>query len=101
MGALLATNIDKQPMLPMVEIGMKNLFNDPADAFFTGRVMDLLYDGIVVDCTSTNQVAIALCLNFENEKAFKKLDDGKMKFSMFSGVSFVWCKSFFHIGSRS
>lgn len=87
MGALLATNVDKQPMLSMVEGGMKSLFNDPPDTFFTGRVMDLLYDGILVDCTKTDQVATALCLNFENEKAFKKLDNGFMKFSMFGGVS--------------
>ena len=87
MGAILATNVDKQPMLGMVETGMKSLFNDPADAFFTGRVMDLLYDGILIDCTKSDQVATALCLNFENEKAFKKVEDGFMKFSMFSGVS--------------
>lgn len=87
MGALLATNVDKQPMLSMVEGGMKALFNDPADTFFTGRVMDLLYDGVLIDCTKNDQVATALCLNFENEKSFKKLDDGFMKFSMFGGVS--------------
>lgn len=87
MGAILATNVDKQPMLPMVERGMKSLFNNPPDAFYTGPVMQLLYGGVLIECTKTDQVAKALCLNFEKEKAFEQLDDGNMKFSMFGGVS--------------
>lgn len=86
MGALLATNVDKKPMLTMVETGMKGLFNDPPDTFFTGRAMDLLFDGVLIDCTKEDQIVAALCLNFENEKGFKKLGDGHMKFSMFGGV---------------
>lgn len=87
MGALLATNVDKKPMMPMVIRGMKSLFNDPPDVFFTGRAMDLLFDGVLIDCTKTDQVAKALCLNFEKENAFKAQDDGQLKFSLFQGVS--------------
>lgn len=88
MGGFLSLNVDKQPMLPMAEKGINILFDNPADAFYTGRVMDFLFDGILIDCTKTDKVAKALCLNFEKEKAFKKLGDGKLLFSIFGGVSY-------------
>lgn len=46
MGMILAANVDKKPMVPMLGGAIKALFHDPADAFYTGRVMDLLYDGV-------------------------------------------------------
>lgn len=52
MGMLLATNYEKKPFLPKVEVAVKNLFNEPADAFYTGKVMDLLFDGVSIDCSS-------------------------------------------------
>lgn len=36
MGMFLAINVDKQPMLPAIDGAIKNLFQDPADAFYTG-----------------------------------------------------------------
>lgn len=87
MGMLMAVNVDKQPMLPMVESALNLLFHNPSDAFYSGRVMDLLYDGVEVDCSSDDNTVKALCLNFDAEKAFRKIDDTHYAFSMFSGVS--------------
>lgn len=87
MGMLLAVNVDKQAMLPAIEGVLKNLFHDPADAFYTGRVMDILYDGVPVDCSSDDKTTIAICMSFDNNKALRKIDDHHFAFSLFGGVS--------------
>lgn len=86
-GILLATNVDKQPLLSQVEVAVKNLFNDPADVFFTGRIMDLLFDGVSIDCSSNDQTTTALCLTFEDTAGFRRIDDTHLAFSLFGGVS--------------
>lgn len=86
MGMLLAVNVDKKPFLPTVEDAIKKLFPTP-DIFYTGRVMDLLYNGIDVDCSSDDAVVMAICMEFDSQKAFEKIDDHHYKFSLFAGVS--------------
>lgn len=39
----LSTNVDKKPLLNTVDQAVKNLYHNPADAFFTGRAMDLMF----------------------------------------------------------
>lgn len=85
MGMFLSTNVEKAPMLPMVDGVIKNLFHDPADAFYTGRVMDLLFDGVSVDCSSDDGTTKAVCLTLE-EKLIK-IDDQHLAFSLFGSVS--------------
>lgn len=85
MGMLLATNVDKAPMLPMVDGVLKNLFHDPADAFYTGRVIDLLFNGVSVDCSSDDQTTMAVCMNLEEK--LPKIDDHHLSFSLFGSVS--------------
>lgn len=87
MGMLLATNIDKKPLLPAIEGAIKNMFHDPADAFYTGRVWDLLYDGVEIDCSSDDQTVTAICLSMESMKPIRKIDDKHFAFSLFAGVS--------------
>lgn len=87
MGMLLAVNVDKKPFLSMIEGAIKELFHNPADAFYTGRVMDLLYNGVGVDCSSDDSTVMAICLEFQNQNAFKKIDDHHFSFSLFAGVS--------------
>lgn len=87
MGMLMATNYDKKPMLKTVENVVKNMFHDPTDAFYTGRAMDIMFDGVTVDCTSDDKITAALCLSFEDSKSFVKVDEGHLKFSLFGGVS--------------
>lgn len=85
----LAVNVDKQAMLPAIAAALTVIFHEPADPFWTGRVMDLLYDGIPIDCSSDDFSAKAICSQFENPdmKAVKKVDDTTYKFSFFGGVS--------------
>lgn len=86
-GLFLATNYDKKPMLGAVENAVNSLFHSPADAFFTGRVMDLLYDGVSIDCSpSDDRFAGAACMQLADQEAIKKIDEHHLKFSMFGGV---------------
>lgn len=87
MGMILAINVDKKPMLPAFDGAIKNLFNNPADAFYTGRVMDILFDGVGVDCSADDQTTKAVCLTFDGNKAVRKVDEIHYAFSLFGGVS--------------
>lgn len=87
MGMLLATNYEKKPFLPKVDVAIKNLFNNPADGFFTGRAMDVLFDGVPIDCSSTEDTTAAICLQLEDMSAIKRIDDKHFAFSILGGVS--------------
>lgn len=87
MGMLLATNIDKKPLLPSLYTAINNLFQNPEDAFFTGRIMDLLYDGVPIDCTSEDLTTKAICTSFDGMQPIRKIDDKHFAFSLFAGVS--------------
>lgn len=89
MGMLLALNIDKKPMLPGIASAINDLFNNPTDPFFTGRIMDILYDGIPINCTSEEFNTVALCTMFSTgaQQAVRKVDDKHYAFSLFGGVS--------------
>lgn len=50
-GIYLASSVDRQAMLGRIETGIKNIFHNPSDAFYTGQAMDLLWNGIEMDCT--------------------------------------------------
>lgn len=83
---LLATNVDKKPLLSSIEQAVKNLFHDPADAFYTGRAMDMMFGGVSVDCTGDDKLTMAVCMTIAEESAFKRIDEGHLAFSMFGGV---------------
>lgn len=89
MGLLLATNVDKRPMLPLIDRAIGNLFHNPKDGFYTGRVMDMLFDGVPIDCHSDDTITAALCSHLQNQKSFKKLDTHHFTFSLFGGVNVV------------
>lgn len=88
---LLATNVDKKPLLPSIDQAVKSLFHDPADAFFTGRAMDIMFGGVLVDCTGADKLTMAVCMTIAEESAFKRVDEGHLAFSMFGGVSAFLC----------
>lgn len=73
----------------MIEGAIKNLFHNPTDAFYTGRVMDFLFDGIRIDCGARgdDKFTAAVCMQLEDQSAVKKIDDNYFGFSMFGGVN--------------
>lgn len=61
---LMAINVDKKPMLSLLKSAVDVMFNNPQHMFYTGRVMDILYDGIPIDCSSEEFSAQAVCSAF-------------------------------------
>lgn len=84
---LMAINYDKQPMLPDVGEVIQNMFHNPTDAFYTGRAMDMMFNGFPIDCSSDHSVTAAVCLTFEENSSMRKIDDTHFTFSLFGGVS--------------
>jgi hypothetical protein len=55
--------------------------------FLTARVMDILFDGVGIDCNTNHFEASSLCSTLENNRAIKVVNDTFLKFSVFGGVS--------------
>ncbi|KAG4080358.1 hypothetical protein HA402_010850 [Bradysia odoriphaga] len=90
MGMALATNVDKKPMLPLVSKAIDGIFHNPTDPFWTGRVMDYLFDGIEIDCTSEKFEVQAVCSVFGSGevKAIQPTDQENIyKFSIFGAAN--------------
>lgn len=102
-GALLATNYDKQPLLGVIEGAFNNLFHHPKDAFYTGRVLDLLFDGVSIDCSTRDddKFSGAVCMQLEDRSAVQKIDDSNLIFSLFGGVRFIRIANFFLFYSQN
>lgn len=81
---LLTLNVDKKPMLPMIKSAIDILFNNPQHVFYTGRVMDILFDGIPIDCSSDEFQAKAVCSVFESGeiKAVRPISSTHFAFSL-------------------
>uniref|UniRef100_A0A182JIH4 Sensory neuron membrane protein 1 n=1 Tax=Anopheles atroparvus TaxID=41427 RepID=A0A182JIH4_ANOAO len=83
MGALLMVQRDREAMLPLVTKGINILFNPLESAFLKVRIMDVLFDGIYIDCSSPDFAAKALCSGLDSEGAVSPHNDTHYKFSFF------------------
>lgn len=87
-GILLAANIDKPAILARIEKAIKNVLHDPQDAFYTGRAMDILFNGIQADCTVKEPFTASLCANLEDQPlSVRRIDATTLNFSLFGNVS--------------
>lgn len=70
----------------MLQSAIDILLSSPQHVFYTGRVMDILYDGIPVDCSSDKFHAKAVCSAFEGGevKAVRRVNDTHYAFSLLS-----------------
>lgn len=87
MGVLLMVQRDREAMMPLVKKGVNILFDPLESAFLKVRIMDLLFDGIYVDCSSQDFAAKALCSGMDSEGAVMPHNETHYKFSFFGMVS--------------
>lgn len=82
-------NVDRQGMLPLVAAAINEIFHHPKDAFWTGKAMDIMFDGIPLDCRSEDFNSKAVCSIFETGEAKQIEPDGedRFKFSLLGAVS--------------
>lgn len=76
-------------MLPIIVKAVDEMFHQPKNIFWTGRAMDMLFDGVPIDCSSDEFEAKAACSIFEAGEvaAIKPHNDTHFSFSLFAGVS--------------
>jgi hypothetical protein len=65
---------------------MTQIFN-PTTPFLQASVMDILFNGIAIDCSNDAFEAKSLCVKLESEKGFKIINDSFIAFSMLGSVS--------------
>lgn len=88
---LLAVNVNKRPMLSLVANAIDVMFNKPSDMFYTGRAMDVLFDGVTVDCSNQASFqAKAVCGTFQSGdvKSVKPINSTHYQFSFLQSVRF-------------
>ncbi|XP_055695891.1 sensory neuron membrane protein 1 isoform X1 [Lutzomyia longipalpis] len=85
---------DKAPMLPMVKQAINIMFHEPQSVFVPIRVMDLLFDGIGLDCSSEEFAAKAVCTALETEPTIDKYNDTTFMFSIFGPKNATPTKTF-------
>lgn len=70
--------------------GLEVIFKNPSNIFWTGRAMDILFDGIKIDCSSRNVSSLAVCAVIESDSvpqvSFTNVKN-MLQFSVFSIVS--------------
>ncbi|KAG4077516.1 hypothetical protein HA402_002943 [Bradysia odoriphaga] len=89
MGMALTTNVKRKPMLKVVNKIINAMYHNPTDPFWTGRVMDYLFDGIEIDCTSEYFGVRAVCSLFEagDIKSVVPLRENFFRFSALGGMN--------------
>ncbi|KAJ3662446.1 hypothetical protein Zmor_006796 [Zophobas morio] len=58
---------DSPPLLPIVNKALKSMFNDPQNIYLTTKVRDLLFDGIIINCSSQDFSAAAVCTQIKTQ----------------------------------
>lgn len=78
-------------MLALINKAIQDVFHKPETPFVKIRAMDLLFDGLTINCSSQaiNESAegIIFCSELGNSPDINKLGDNILKFSLFGKVS--------------
>lgn len=77
----------KPGSLRVADKAIPALYNDPRSAFLTTTVRDLLFDGNVINCTSTAFAPSAICSAIRSQSAsLHQVSEDIFKFSLFGVV---------------
>lgn len=82
---------ERQELLSFIGKIIDRVFMRPTDIFYKGTLWGILFDGITIDCSSTEFEVEAACLEFDSGdyKEFSRFNDTSMKFSLFGNVIFI------------
>jgi hypothetical protein len=85
-GGMIAVQRDSEPLLSTAINALTEIFR-PQTPFLTASVMDILFNGIPINCAVDDFAAKSLCSRIEDEKPIRIVNDTHLAFSLFSGVS--------------
>ncbi len=79
---------DKPSALNLLNKGIPHIFGDPTSTFIKTTPKEILWDGIVINCTKSKVFAAnAICDQIrKNPAGLKAEEDGTFKFSLFGMV---------------
>ncbi|KAL7029807.1 hypothetical protein ACKWTF_006372 [Chironomus riparius] len=83
MGGLIAAQRDRPGLLGIVIQAFQQIFEPEGTPFLTTKVMDLLFNGVGVDCNREDLEASIVCPQIANEKNIKKINDTYFTISLF------------------
>ncbi|XP_063708646.1 sensory neuron membrane protein 1-like [Culicoides brevitarsis] len=84
MGALIVTKRESDTLLPMVIEGLDAILHNPTTPFLTASVMDILFNGVPLDCTGEVFSAEAICAKLVNDGGLPKINETHVAFSLFT-----------------
>lgn len=58
---------DAPALLPIINQAISPLFDDPQSVYFTGKVKDILFDGMKIKCNITKFPAKAVCTQMKSQ----------------------------------
>lgn len=77
----------KPAMLSLVSKAANVIYRNPTSVFLTARVKDILWDGVVINCTVTDFAAKAVCTQLKTEaKELKHIGDNDLSFALLGPV---------------
>jgi hypothetical protein len=85
---VLSAERDMAVMLPAIARAIPAIFGTRDSMFLTAPVKDILFDGILINCTLKDFTAKILCTLMRTQgKDLQKVGKGAFKFSLFGAVS--------------
>ncbi|XP_031629089.1 sensory neuron membrane protein 1-like [Contarinia nasturtii] len=85
----LTAHFEMRQYLHVASTAIDEIFHEPKDVFWTGRAMDLISDGIEIDCSTTNPLAKIACRMIRKSgiQMIQRVDTQRMKFSFLGGFN--------------
>jgi hypothetical protein len=87
---LIAIQRDSKPLLNMAIDALTQIF-DTSTPFLRARVMDILFDGVAIDCSASDESFLvkSTCVQLKEKDGIKSINDTHLAFSIFGGVSYL------------
>lgn len=84
---VLAVNRDKPAMLTLLNKALNVIFQKPESLFVTATVREILFDGLLINCSVTDFGAKAVCSQIKTQaKDLERVGEDGFLFSFFGMV---------------
>lgn len=85
----MAIKIGRPELSAFINVAINGLLHNPQDIFFTGRPIDIFFEGIILDCSSNQYEVSGACTEFESGeyKEIKPVNETAYSFSLIGNVS--------------
>lgn len=79
-------------MLNMIGKALNGIFDNPPDVFMRVRALDILFEGMSINCARTEFAPKAVCTALKKDAPSGLVigENNQFKFSIFGGVIFIY-----------